>query len=262
MLLGVREQLGDALVADGHPLRVYVPYGSHWHEYSVRRFKENPQLAQHVDADVVDRTRGGWDMSAGASRARRWSYRCRARHRPRHRAAVREPRGRGGRRGRHHRGRRGRDGRLIGRRGRRPRPSSPTSPTSGRVESRRRDRAGAPPRRHRSTTTPAACAAVASPSSTGRGMGHDLRRQRSLDVPRLPRADPSHATAAGRSSTPRRPPGWSGERRTPAYNASKGAVIQPHAAARRRLHTRGDPRQLRLPRLGADRLQRPGARET
>jgi proline dehydrogenase len=58
MLLGVREQLGDALVADGHPLRIYVPYGSHWHEYSVRRFKENPQLAQHVAGDLVDRTRG------------------------------------------------------------------------------------------------------------------------------------------------------------------------------------------------------------
>jgi proline dehydrogenase len=57
MLLGVREPLGDALVEGGHRLRVYVPYGSHWHEYSVRRFKENPQLAQHVAADVVDRAR-------------------------------------------------------------------------------------------------------------------------------------------------------------------------------------------------------------
>ena len=57
MLLGVREQLGDAIVEEGHRLRIYVPYGSHWHEYSVRRFKENPQLAHHVAGDVVARAR-------------------------------------------------------------------------------------------------------------------------------------------------------------------------------------------------------------
>jgi proline dehydrogenase len=57
MLLGVREQLGAALVEEGHRLRIYVPYGRHWHEYSVRRFTENPQLAQHVAGDVVSRAR-------------------------------------------------------------------------------------------------------------------------------------------------------------------------------------------------------------
>ena len=57
MLLGVRAHLGDALVRDGHPVRVYVPYGADWHAYSVRRFQENPQLAHHVMADVIDRAR-------------------------------------------------------------------------------------------------------------------------------------------------------------------------------------------------------------
>ena len=32
MLLGVREELGEALVADGHSLRIYVPFGRRWYE--------------------------------------------------------------------------------------------------------------------------------------------------------------------------------------------------------------------------------------
>ena len=48
MLLGVREDVRDALVAEGHPMRVYVPFGERWRAYSIRRFKENPQLAGHV----------------------------------------------------------------------------------------------------------------------------------------------------------------------------------------------------------------------
>jgi proline dehydrogenase len=57
MLLGVREHLGDALVGDGHAVRVYVPYGADWHAYSVRRFQENPRLARHVAADLLSRAR-------------------------------------------------------------------------------------------------------------------------------------------------------------------------------------------------------------
>lgn len=48
MLLGVREELRDKIVRDGHRLRVYVPFGEHWHKYSIRRFKENPQIAGYV----------------------------------------------------------------------------------------------------------------------------------------------------------------------------------------------------------------------
>jgi len=48
MLLGVAESLRDRLVADGHPMRVYVPYGQHWFAYSTRRLRENPQVAGHV----------------------------------------------------------------------------------------------------------------------------------------------------------------------------------------------------------------------
>jgi proline dehydrogenase len=55
MLLGVRERLGDRLVRDGHRLRIYVPYGRHWYEYSVRRLQENPRVAGYVAADVLGR---------------------------------------------------------------------------------------------------------------------------------------------------------------------------------------------------------------
>ena len=45
MLLGVRERRATELVAAGHRLRVYVPYGDRWYEYSLRRLQENPALA-------------------------------------------------------------------------------------------------------------------------------------------------------------------------------------------------------------------------
>lgn len=48
MLLGVRHQRRDELVAMGHRLRVYVPFGDQWYPYSTRRLKENPSMAMHV----------------------------------------------------------------------------------------------------------------------------------------------------------------------------------------------------------------------
>ncbi len=55
MLLGVRPDRADELVADGHRLRVYVPYGQRWYEYSLRRLQENPKLAGYVAADAAGR---------------------------------------------------------------------------------------------------------------------------------------------------------------------------------------------------------------
>jgi proline dehydrogenase len=65
MLLGVRPELGDRLVADGHRLRIYVPFGSHWYEYSIRRLKENPSVAGYIASDTMGRVlhlnrNGGW----------------------------------------------------------------------------------------------------------------------------------------------------------------------------------------------------------
>ncbi|MEX0602252.1 MAG: proline dehydrogenase family protein [Bacteroidota bacterium] len=48
MLLGVREPLRDRIVREGERLRVYVPFGEQWHAYSVRRLKENPEIAGYI----------------------------------------------------------------------------------------------------------------------------------------------------------------------------------------------------------------------
>ena len=48
MLLGVLPQRRQRIIADGHPLRVYIPYGVDWYAYSVRRLRENPKVAGHV----------------------------------------------------------------------------------------------------------------------------------------------------------------------------------------------------------------------
>ena len=48
MLLGVDEELRRILLAAGHRLRVYVPYGRDWYPYSMRRLRENPEVARHV----------------------------------------------------------------------------------------------------------------------------------------------------------------------------------------------------------------------
>lgn len=48
MLLGVDETLRRILIRDGHRLRVYVPFGEKWHAYSMRRLRENPQVAGYI----------------------------------------------------------------------------------------------------------------------------------------------------------------------------------------------------------------------
>ncbi|MDZ7761886.1 MAG: proline dehydrogenase family protein [Desulfovermiculus sp.] len=48
MLLGVDEQLRHILTAQGHKLRIYVPYGASWLPYAKRRLKENPDIARHA----------------------------------------------------------------------------------------------------------------------------------------------------------------------------------------------------------------------
>jgi proline dehydrogenase len=58
MLLGVRPERGDALVAAGHSLRIYVPFGTHWYEYSLRRLQENPKIAGYIAGDTFKRVLG------------------------------------------------------------------------------------------------------------------------------------------------------------------------------------------------------------
>jgi proline dehydrogenase len=42
MLHGIRRDLQEELVRRGYPVRVYVPYGTHWYPYFMRRLGERP----------------------------------------------------------------------------------------------------------------------------------------------------------------------------------------------------------------------------
>jgi proline dehydrogenase len=55
MLLGVQARLGDRLLAQGQRLRIYVPFGRQWYEYSLRRLQENPKVAGYIAADTLNR---------------------------------------------------------------------------------------------------------------------------------------------------------------------------------------------------------------
>jgi proline dehydrogenase len=42
MLYGIRRDLQEQLVEEGYPVRIYVPYGTHWYPYYMRRLAERP----------------------------------------------------------------------------------------------------------------------------------------------------------------------------------------------------------------------------
>jgi proline dehydrogenase len=58
LLLGVRPGLAEQLHSAGHRVRLYVPYGERWYEYSVRRLRENPALAGSVARGTLRRLVG------------------------------------------------------------------------------------------------------------------------------------------------------------------------------------------------------------
>ncbi len=53
MLYGVRRDAQVALVADGYRMRIYVPFGSQWYPYFVRRVAERPANALFVLRQVI-----------------------------------------------------------------------------------------------------------------------------------------------------------------------------------------------------------------
>ena len=56
MLLGVAPRLRQRAAADGRRIRVYVPYGPEWYDYSLRRLRENPRIAMHVVRAMIGRS--------------------------------------------------------------------------------------------------------------------------------------------------------------------------------------------------------------
>ena len=54
-LLGVRAERAGSIVREGHRVRVYVPFGARWYEYSLRRMQENPRLAGQIALSTLER---------------------------------------------------------------------------------------------------------------------------------------------------------------------------------------------------------------
>ncbi len=53
MLYGVRRDLQDALVRDGYRIRVYIPFGTQWYPYLMRRLAERPANIAFILGNVV-----------------------------------------------------------------------------------------------------------------------------------------------------------------------------------------------------------------
>lgn len=53
VLYGVQMPLWKEWQRDGHTVRVYVPYGPEWREYSQRRLSKNPELLRAVMRDML-----------------------------------------------------------------------------------------------------------------------------------------------------------------------------------------------------------------
>lgn len=58
MLYGVRRDLQDKLVAEGFRLRVYVPFGTQWYPYLMRRLAERPANVAFITGNIVKEMMG------------------------------------------------------------------------------------------------------------------------------------------------------------------------------------------------------------
>ena len=46
------------LIKEGNKVRVYVPYGDNWYDYSIRRLKENPKMAGYIIKNILSKILG------------------------------------------------------------------------------------------------------------------------------------------------------------------------------------------------------------
>jgi proline dehydrogenase len=53
MLYGVRRDLQEQLVREGYNMRVYVPFGTQWYPYLMRRLAERPANVAFITGNVV-----------------------------------------------------------------------------------------------------------------------------------------------------------------------------------------------------------------
>ncbi|HEY6826290.1 MAG TPA: proline dehydrogenase family protein, partial [Gemmatimonadaceae bacterium] len=53
MLYGIRRDLQEQLVRDGYRMRVYVPFGTQWYPYLMRRLAERPANVAFITGNVM-----------------------------------------------------------------------------------------------------------------------------------------------------------------------------------------------------------------
>jgi proline dehydrogenase len=64
MLYGVRRDLQERLVREGYRMRVYVPFGTQWYPYLMRRLAERPANIAFITASVFREMIGGRRLNA------------------------------------------------------------------------------------------------------------------------------------------------------------------------------------------------------
>jgi proline dehydrogenase len=69
MLYGVRRDLQEQLVADGYRMRVYVPFGTSWYPYLMRRLAERPANLMFMTGSVVKEALGGRRANGAGARS-------------------------------------------------------------------------------------------------------------------------------------------------------------------------------------------------
>jgi proline dehydrogenase len=70
MLYGVRRDLQEQLVREGYNMRVYVPFGTQWYPYLMRRLAERPANVAFMTGNILKEMLGGKKgTSNGAGRA-------------------------------------------------------------------------------------------------------------------------------------------------------------------------------------------------
>jgi proline dehydrogenase len=60
MLYGVRRDMQDQLVREGYNMRVYVPFGTQWYPYLMRRLAERPANLAFITGNVVREMMSGY----------------------------------------------------------------------------------------------------------------------------------------------------------------------------------------------------------
>lgn len=70
MLYGVRRDLQERLVSEGYRIRVYVPFGTQWYPYLMRRLAERPANIAFMTGNIVKEAFGGRSKDATRVTAR------------------------------------------------------------------------------------------------------------------------------------------------------------------------------------------------